>query len=108
MVKCFNIRKNIGKPIYRSISTVNLWCALQSLAEQELHLKTQIKDLEANVIAAAPDKAKQKQMEKNLEVYSKGVFVRLMCVGLCATLDCLFFMKTLRRRPLKRERWRQR
>uniref|UniRef100_A0A672NZ31 Structural maintenance of chromosomes protein n=1 Tax=Sinocyclocheilus grahami TaxID=75366 RepID=A0A672NZ31_SINGR len=46
---------------------------IQSLTEQELHLKTQIKDLEANVISAAPDKAKQKQMEKSLEVYRKGV-----------------------------------
>uniref|UniRef100_A0A672P136 Structural maintenance of chromosomes protein n=1 Tax=Sinocyclocheilus grahami TaxID=75366 RepID=A0A672P136_SINGR len=44
---------------------------IQSLTEQELHLKTQIKDLEANVISAAPDKAKQKQMEKSLEVYRK-------------------------------------
>uniref|UniRef100_A0A671LJB3 Structural maintenance of chromosomes protein 4-like n=1 Tax=Sinocyclocheilus anshuiensis TaxID=1608454 RepID=A0A671LJB3_9TELE len=42
----------------------------QSLTEQELHLKTQIKDLEANVISAAPDKAKQKQMEKNFEAES--------------------------------------
>uniref|UniRef100_A0A673GGC0 Structural maintenance of chromosomes protein 4 n=1 Tax=Sinocyclocheilus rhinocerous TaxID=307959 RepID=A0A673GGC0_9TELE len=47
---------------------------IQSLTEQELHLKTQIKDLEANVISAAPDKAKQKQMEKSLEVYRKGAF----------------------------------
>uniref|UniRef100_A0A671LMI6 Structural maintenance of chromosomes protein n=1 Tax=Sinocyclocheilus anshuiensis TaxID=1608454 RepID=A0A671LMI6_9TELE len=45
--------------------------SIQSLTEQELHLKTQIKDLEANVISAAPDKAKQKQMEKSLEVYRK-------------------------------------
>ncbi|KAF4103742.1 hypothetical protein G5714_014729 [Onychostoma macrolepis] len=44
---------------------------IQSLTEQEIHLKTQIKDLEANVISAAPDKAKQKQMEKSLEVYRK-------------------------------------
>uniref|UniRef100_A0A8C2DEQ7 Structural maintenance of chromosomes protein n=1 Tax=Cyprinus carpio TaxID=7962 RepID=A0A8C2DEQ7_CYPCA len=42
----------------------------QSLTEQELHLKTQIKDLEAKVISAAPDKAKQKQMEKNFEAAS--------------------------------------
>uniref|UniRef100_A0A8C2FLC9 Structural maintenance of chromosomes protein 4 n=1 Tax=Cyprinus carpio TaxID=7962 RepID=A0A8C2FLC9_CYPCA len=45
---------------------------IQSLTEQELHLKTQIKDLEAKVISAAPDKAKQKQMEKSLELYRKG------------------------------------
>ncbi|XP_067306033.1 structural maintenance of chromosomes protein 4 [Pseudorasbora parva] len=44
---------------------------IQSLTEQELHLQTQIKDLEANVISAAPDKAKQKQMEKSLDVYRK-------------------------------------
>uniref|UniRef100_A0A672NYY8 Structural maintenance of chromosomes protein 4 n=1 Tax=Sinocyclocheilus grahami TaxID=75366 RepID=A0A672NYY8_SINGR len=43
---------------------------VRHLTEQELHLKTQIKDLEANVISAAPDKAKQKQMEKNFEAAS--------------------------------------
>lgn len=45
---------------------------LQSLADQEIRLKVQIKELEANVVAAAPDKAKQKQMEKNLEAFKKG------------------------------------
>lgn len=44
----------------------------QSLADQEAHLKLQIKELEANVLAAAPDKAKQKQMEKSLEAFKKG------------------------------------
>uniref|UniRef100_A0A8C1Q821 Structural maintenance of chromosomes protein n=1 Tax=Cyprinus carpio TaxID=7962 RepID=A0A8C1Q821_CYPCA len=43
---------------------------VRRLTEQELHLKTQIKDLEAKVISAAPDKAKQKQMEKNFEAAS--------------------------------------
>ncbi|XP_060731020.1 structural maintenance of chromosomes protein 4 [Tachysurus vachellii] len=46
--------------------------SIQSLEEQEIHLKSQIKELEANVIAAAPDKAKQKQMEKNLEAFKKN------------------------------------
>uniref|UniRef100_A0A665U691 Structural maintenance of chromosomes protein n=1 Tax=Echeneis naucrates TaxID=173247 RepID=A0A665U691_ECHNA len=41
--------------------------SMNSLADQEAHLKLQIKELEANVLAAAPDKAKQKQMEKNFE-----------------------------------------
>ena len=45
---------------------------LQSLADQETHLKLQMKELEANVLAAAPDKAKQKQMEKSLEAFKKG------------------------------------
>lgn len=44
----------------------------QSLADQETHLKLQLKELEANVLAAAPDKAKQKQMEKSLEAFKKG------------------------------------
>uniref|UniRef100_A0A7N8XTQ3 Structural maintenance of chromosomes protein n=1 Tax=Mastacembelus armatus TaxID=205130 RepID=A0A7N8XTQ3_9TELE len=43
----------------------------ESLADQEAHLKLQIKELEANVLAAAPDKAKQKQMEKSLEAFKK-------------------------------------
>ncbi|KAK3513079.1 hypothetical protein QTP70_000984 [Hemibagrus guttatus] len=46
--------------------------SIQSLEEQEIHLKSQIKELEANVIAAAPDKAKQKQMEKSLEAFKKS------------------------------------
>ncbi|KGL84187.1 Structural maintenance of chromosomes protein 4, partial [Tinamus guttatus] len=38
--------------------------SIQSLSEQETHLKTQIKEFEANVIAAAPDKNKQKELEE--------------------------------------------
>lgn len=45
---------------------------VQSLADQEAHLKLQIKELEANVLAAAPDKVKRKQMEKSLEAFKKG------------------------------------
>uniref|UniRef100_A0A8D3AN24 Structural maintenance of chromosomes protein n=1 Tax=Scophthalmus maximus TaxID=52904 RepID=A0A8D3AN24_SCOMX len=45
--------------------------SLQSLADQEAHMKVQIKELEANVLAAAPDKAKQKQMEKSLGAFKK-------------------------------------
>ncbi|XP_012693852.2 structural maintenance of chromosomes protein 4 isoform X2 [Clupea harengus] len=45
--------------------------SIQGLAEQEIHLKSQIKKLEASVLAAAPDKTKQKQMEKNLEAFKK-------------------------------------
>ncbi|XP_077468486.1 structural maintenance of chromosomes protein 4 [Stigmatopora argus] len=45
--------------------------SMNSLADQEHHLKVQMKDLEANVLAAAPDKTKQKQMEKSLEAFKK-------------------------------------
>ncbi|XP_042649553.1 structural maintenance of chromosomes protein 4 isoform X2 [Tyto alba] len=45
--------------------------SIQSLSEQEAHLKTRVKELEANVIAAAPDKNKQKELEKNLNTYKK-------------------------------------
>uniref|UniRef100_A0A3Q1BT42 Structural maintenance of chromosomes protein n=1 Tax=Amphiprion ocellaris TaxID=80972 RepID=A0A3Q1BT42_AMPOC len=45
--------------------------SMTSLADQETHLKLQLKELEANVLAAAPDKAKQKQMEKSLEAFKK-------------------------------------
>ncbi|NWJ10949.1 SMC4 protein, partial [Crypturellus undulatus] len=38
--------------------------SIRSLSEQETHLKTQIKEFEANVTAAAPDKNKQKELEK--------------------------------------------
>ncbi|XP_055736380.1 structural maintenance of chromosomes protein 4 isoform X3 [Salvelinus fontinalis] len=45
--------------------------SMQSLAEQEAHLKPQIKELEANVLAAAPDKNQQKQLEKSLKDFQK-------------------------------------
>ncbi|XP_063061725.1 structural maintenance of chromosomes protein 4 [Engraulis encrasicolus] len=45
--------------------------SMQGLAEQEVLMKSQIKQLEASVIAATPDKAKQKQMEKSLEAFKK-------------------------------------
>lgn len=48
----------------------------QNLADQETHLKLQIKELEANVLATAPDKSKQKQMEKTLEAFKKGRVLR--------------------------------
>ncbi|NWT05667.1 SMC4 protein, partial [Mionectes macconnelli] len=45
--------------------------SIQSFAEQEDHLKNQLKELEANVVAAAPNKTKQQQLEKALEGYKK-------------------------------------
>ncbi|NWY50089.1 SMC4 protein, partial [Chionis minor] len=45
--------------------------SIQNLSEQEIHLETQVKELEANVIAAAPDKTKQKELEKILNGYKK-------------------------------------
>ncbi|KFV04464.1 Structural maintenance of chromosomes protein 4, partial [Tauraco erythrolophus] len=45
--------------------------SIQGLSEQEIHLKKQVKELEANVIAAAPDKNKQKELEKVLTSYKK-------------------------------------
>ncbi|NXJ63406.1 SMC4 protein, partial [Rostratula benghalensis] len=45
--------------------------SIQNLSEQELHLKTQLKELEANVTAAAPDKNKQKELEGVLNNYKK-------------------------------------
>ncbi|NXP24642.1 SMC4 protein, partial [Scytalopus superciliaris] len=45
--------------------------SIQSFAEQETHLRQQVKELEENVVAAAPDKTKQKELEKNLDGYKK-------------------------------------
>ncbi|NXG55088.1 SMC4 protein, partial [Hemiprocne comata] len=45
--------------------------SMQSLSEQEINLKTRVQELEANVIAAAPDKNKQKELEKILNSYKK-------------------------------------
>lgn len=35
-------------------------------------MKLQIKELGANVLATAPDKGKQKQMEKSLQAFKEG------------------------------------
>ncbi|NWI87344.1 SMC4 protein, partial [Pitta sordida] len=45
---------------------------IQSFADQETDLRNQLKELEANVVAAAPDKAKQRQLETALDGYKKG------------------------------------
>uniref|UniRef100_A0A8C8VJ52 Structural maintenance of chromosomes protein n=1 Tax=Pelusios castaneus TaxID=367368 RepID=A0A8C8VJ52_9SAUR len=45
--------------------------SIQSLSEQEVNLKVQVKELEINVIAAAPDKNQQKQLEKTLNTFKK-------------------------------------
>ncbi|XP_053315519.1 structural maintenance of chromosomes protein 4 [Spea bombifrons] len=45
--------------------------SIQSLSEQEVHLKAQVKELEANVAASAPDKNQQKLMDKKLETFRK-------------------------------------
>ncbi|NXH17837.1 SMC4 protein, partial [Bucco capensis] len=45
--------------------------SIQGLSEQEIHLNTQIKELEAKVTAAAPDKKKQKELEKIHNNYKK-------------------------------------
>lgn len=49
-------------------------CSLQGFSEQEMNLRNQIKELEANVAAAAPDKTKQRELEKVLDGYKKGTF----------------------------------
>ncbi|XP_060623569.2 structural maintenance of chromosomes protein 4 isoform X3 [Anolis sagrei] len=45
--------------------------SIQSLSEQEAHLKIQVKEFEGNVIAAAPDKIKQKDMEKKCNKFKE-------------------------------------
>ncbi|KAM9317041.1 structural maintenance of chromosomes protein 4 [Gastrophryne carolinensis] len=44
---------------------------LQSLSEQEIHLKAQVKELEANVVSTTPDKNQQKLMEQNVAALKK-------------------------------------
>ncbi|NXF77085.1 SMC4 protein, partial [Sclerurus mexicanus] len=46
--------------------------SIQSFSEQESRLRNQLKELEANVVAAAPDKTKQKELEKTLDGYKKA------------------------------------
>ncbi|NXW64667.1 SMC4 protein, partial [Eurystomus gularis] len=45
--------------------------SIQNLSDQEINLKTQVKELEANVIAAAPDENKRKELEKVHNGYKK-------------------------------------
>ncbi|NXB99510.1 SMC4 protein, partial [Orthonyx spaldingii] len=45
--------------------------SIQGFSDQEMDLKNQIKELEAKVAAAAPDKTKQKELEKVLDGYKK-------------------------------------
>uniref|UniRef100_A0A673HD52 Structural maintenance of chromosomes protein n=1 Tax=Sinocyclocheilus rhinocerous TaxID=307959 RepID=A0A673HD52_9TELE len=67
--KVHNARREL-RDMKNTLEKYTATIQVRHLTEQELHLKTQIKDLEANVISAAPDKAKQKQMEKNFEAAS--------------------------------------
>lgn len=59
---------------FRGQDSSSVLCSLQGFSEQEIALKNQIKELEANVAAAAPDKTKQKELEKALDGYKKGTF----------------------------------
>ncbi|NXO01789.1 SMC4 protein, partial [Rhinopomastus cyanomelas] len=45
--------------------------SIQNLSEQEILLETQVKECEANVVASAPDKAKQQELEKIHSDYKK-------------------------------------
>ncbi|NWI74325.1 SMC4 protein, partial [Dryoscopus gambensis] len=45
--------------------------SIQGFSEQEMDLRNQIKELEANVAAATPDKTRQSELEKVLDGYKK-------------------------------------
>ncbi|XP_063105339.1 structural maintenance of chromosomes protein 4 isoform X2 [Cavia porcellus] len=45
--------------------------SIQRLSEQEEYLSIQVKELEANVLATAPDQQKQKLLEKNVSAFKK-------------------------------------
>ncbi|NWI50483.1 SMC4 protein, partial [Calyptomena viridis] len=45
--------------------------SIQSFSEQEIDLKKQMKELESNVVATAPDKTKQRELETVLDGYKK-------------------------------------
>uniref|UniRef100_A0A7M4FW58 Structural maintenance of chromosomes protein n=1 Tax=Crocodylus porosus TaxID=8502 RepID=A0A7M4FW58_CROPO len=65
------IRK-LRQSVQEMRSTLEKYTAsIQSLSEQEVLLKDQLKELEDNVIAAAPDKNKQNDLEKNLNAFKK-------------------------------------
>ncbi|XP_006163111.1 structural maintenance of chromosomes protein 4 [Tupaia chinensis] len=45
--------------------------SIQRLSEQEEYLNIQVKELEANVLATAPDQKKQKSLEENVSAFKK-------------------------------------
>ncbi|NXP02662.1 SMC4 protein, partial [Thinocorus orbignyianus] len=45
--------------------------SIEAFCEQEINLQTEVKELEAKVIAAAPDKTKQNELEEALNSYKK-------------------------------------
>ncbi|NXX89907.1 SMC4 protein, partial [Centropus bengalensis] len=64
--------KKLHQDVWEMRNTLEKYTAsIQSLSEQEILLKTQIEELEANVIAAAPDKIKLKELENKLDSYKK-------------------------------------
>ncbi|NXM70322.1 SMC4 protein, partial [Serilophus lunatus] len=65
------IRK-LQQEVWEMRNTLEKYTAsIQSFSEQEMDLKNQLKELEANVVAAAPDKTKQRGLETALEGYKK-------------------------------------
>lgn len=69
------------------------------------------------MLAAAPDKAKQKPMEKSLEAFKKGAAALCFLYNVCAegrqrdTVNNpggIFVLQTTRRRPARRGRCRPR
>ncbi|NXS57539.1 SMC4 protein, partial [Brachypteracias leptosomus] len=65
------IRK-LQRDVWEMRNTLEKYRAsIQNLSDQEINLKTQVKELEANVTAAAPDKNKQEELEKVHNGYKK-------------------------------------
>ncbi|ELV13322.1 Structural maintenance of chromosomes protein 4 [Tupaia chinensis] len=63
--QCVNFlkRKNIGVATFIGLD--------KRLSEQEEYLNIQVKELEANVLATAPDQKKQKSLEENVSAFKK-------------------------------------
>lgn len=49
-------------------------------------MNVQVKELEANVLATAPDKKKQKLLEENVSVFKTGMFK-----DICLLIRAFFF-----------------
>ncbi|XP_009702200.1 PREDICTED: structural maintenance of chromosomes protein 4 [Cariama cristata] len=64
--------RKLRQDVWEMRNTLEKYTAsIQYLSEQEIHLKAQVKEFEANVIAAAPDKNKKKELENILNGYQK-------------------------------------
>lgn len=66
-------KANVIVSKFKILTVLNVKTFLQRLSEQEEYLNVQVKELEANVLATAPDQKKQKLLEENVTAFKTGM-----------------------------------